>query len=220
MPVVGLIMMLLSNRITRTCLFVSIFVALTVRDAQAFSTLLVGARTATTSSRGIGVMVGTRRDKVIVSCPSVMTRLPIGIRTICRAAEDSDNSSQENDNESDMKESDASDAADTTTADTKNRLDQIMSQLTSAFPLFVLASAILGYMQPSTLTWVNQGNLISILLAAIMCGTGLTLRPADFLRVRKQWKMVPLGVAAQFSIMPLTAWAVGRTLLLPRPDIG
>lgn len=98
----------------------------------------------------------------------------------------------------------------------RNRLDE----LTSAFPLFVLASAILGYAKPSTLTWVNQGNLISILLAAIMCGTGLTLRPKDFTRVREEWRFVPLGVAAQFSIMPLTAWSVGRLLLLNQPNIG
>jgi BASS family bile acid:Na+ symporter len=84
-----------------------------------------------------------------------------------------------------------------------------------------LGSAILGYTQPSTLKWVNQGSLISILLAAIMCGTGLTLRPADFSRVRKQWRAVPLGVLAQFTIMPLTAWTVGKLLLLKQAgDVG
>ena len=106
------------------------------------------------------------------------------------------------------------------TATVTNRLDTVMSQLTSAFPLWVVASAILGYTKPSSLTWVNQGNLISILLAAIMCGTGLTLQPADFLRVRQQWRFVPLGVMAQFSIMPLAAWAVGKYLLLHQADIG
>jgi len=107
-------------------------------------------------------------------------------------------------------------AAETSTKSnlTSNRLDAIMSQLTSAFPVFVLSAAILGYVQPCTLQWVNQGSLISILLAAIMCGTGLTLQPADFLRVREQWTTVPLGVAAQFSIMPLTAWTLGRLFLL------
>lgn len=118
--------------------------------------------------------------------------------------------------ESESRENDDSEI----TTSAKNRLDDIMSKLTSAFPFFVLSAAILGYAQPATLTWVNRGNLISILLAAIMCGTGLTLEPRDFVRVRKQWGYVPLGVAAQFSIMPLAAWTVGRFLLLPRPEIG
>ena len=116
-------------------------------------------------------------------------------------------------NEQEDSNADTSPTTSTTTT-TTNRLDTIMSQLTSAFPAFVLSAAILGYTAPGTLQWVNQGSLISILLAAIMCGTGLTLRPADFLRVRQQWTAVPLGVVAQFTIMPLTAWTIGRAFLL------
>ena len=45
------------------------------------------------------------------------------------------------------------------------RLDQILSRLTSLFPLFVLGSAILGSYIPSALNWVNRGNYISLMLA-------------------------------------------------------
>jgi hypothetical protein len=96
------------------------------------------------------------------------------------------------------------------------RLDRVLSQLTSAFPLFVLSSAVLALVKPLSLKWVNQGNLISIMLMLVMCGTVLTLERQDFSNVWGQdWASVPLGVLLQFLIMPLSAWAIGRTFLLP-----
>jgi len=94
-------------------------------------------------------------------------------------------------------------------------LDTILSQLTSAFPFFVLGSALLALRTPSLLLWVNQGNLISHMLASVMVGTGLTLDAQDFADVlQKDGESVPLGVACQFIIMPLAAWLVGNVLLL------
>jgi BASS family bile acid:Na+ symporter len=91
-----------------------------------------------------------------------------------------------------------------------NQLDSVLSKLTSAFPLFVLSAAILGAFQPSTLQWVNQGNVISVMLASVMCGTGVTLERKDFEAVN--WRAVPLGVACQFCCMPLAAAVMGRGL--------
>ena len=182
--------------------------------AEAFSAaLLLSTQTGLQRS----VVSSARRDSHAILSPSshvegynrhALNYLGERRKTFCYAIE---SSSQDEDVEINISDP---------PAPSQNRLDQLLSQLTSAFPLFVLFSAILGYAKPSTLTWVNKGSLISVLLASIMCGTGLTLRPEDFVRVREQWKMVPLGVLAQFSIMPLTAWAVGRTLLLSRPEIG
>jgi BASS family bile acid:Na+ symporter len=96
-----------------------------------------------------------------------------------------------------------------------NKLDSILSRLTSAFPFFVLGSAILGLTQPSTLMWTNRGTLISWMLASVMCATGLTLEKKDFTKVLGQdLAAVPAGVLCQFLIMPLTAFLVGRKLLL------
>ena len=98
---------------------------------------------------------------------------------------------------------------------TNNKLDAVLSKLTSAFPFFVLGSAILATRAPSTLLWVNQGNLISIMLATVMMGTGMTLEKKDFTDVLKKYPAsVPAGVLCQFCIMPLSAFLVGRTLLL------
>lgn len=74
-------------------------------------------------------------------------------------------------------------------------LDRILSQLTSGFPFFVLFSALIALGRPSLLTWVNEGEIISIMLASVMCGTGLTLEKKDFTNVlQKDSKSVPLGV--------------------------
>jgi len=47
-----------------------------------------------------------------------------------------------------------------------NTIDKLLSKLTSLFPLFVLASAILGSYIPKTLNWVNNGSYITIMLSA------------------------------------------------------
>jgi bile acid:Na+ symporter, BASS family len=101
------------------------------------------------------------------------------------------------------------------------RLDQILASLTSAFPFFVLGAAILAMMKPSTLLWTNQGNLITIMLSSVMCGTGLTLTKDDFTVVlQNDLVAVPSGVLCQFLIMPLSAFVVGRVLLLPSQPFG
>jgi BASS family bile acid:Na+ symporter len=98
---------------------------------------------------------------------------------------------------------------------TANKLDVLLSRLTSAFPFFVLGSAILGLVRPSVLMWTNRGSLISWMLASVMCATGLTLEKEDFAKVLSQdLAAVPAGVLCQFLIMPISACLIGRTLLL------
>ena len=102
-----------------------------------------------------------------------------------------------------------------------NKLDLILSRLTSAFPFFVLGSAILGLLKPRTLMWTNRGTLISWMLASVMCATGLTLEKEDFTKVLGQdFAAVPAGVLCQFMIMPLTAYFVGRKMLLNSGTYG
>eukprot|EP00797_Seminavis_robusta_P018402 Sro275_g105780.1 Sodium/pyruvate cotransporter BASS2, chloroplastic (298) ;mRNA; r:54601-55494 len=61
------------------------------------------------------------------------------------------------------------------------------------------------------------------MLASVMVGTGLTLEKKDFtdiLTVPSNVVSVPLGVACQFLIMPLTASLLGRTILLASAGSG
>jgi BASS family bile acid:Na+ symporter len=96
-----------------------------------------------------------------------------------------------------------------------NRLDDILSTLTSAFPFFVLGAATLALFNPSLLLWTNKGDSITLMLASVMWGTGLTLTKEDFSNCLQQdFAAVPAGVLCQFIIMPLTAYIIGKTLLL------
>lgn len=46
--------------------------------------------------------------------------------------------------------------------------------------------------------------------AMTMFGIGIVLNPHDFINIFKNFKVVLIGVAAQFSIMPLSAWIVSH----------
>ena len=57
----------------------------------------------------------------------------------------------------------------------------------------------------------------------VMLGTGMTLERSDFTDIitsKQQRTSIPVGVLCQFMLMPLAASTVGRTLLLPYPDVG
>ena len=101
------------------------------------------------------------------------------------------------------------------TNQTKNRIDQVLSRLTSLFPFFVVSAAILATYRPSTLEWVNNGSTITIMLASVMIGMGMTLTKSDFDVVfqSNQIRSVPIGVLCQFGIMPLSALLVGKYIM-------
>jgi bile acid:Na+ symporter, BASS family len=96
-------------------------------------------------------------------------------------------------------------------------LDLWLSRGTNAFPFCVMGVALIGYLCPTALLWVNYGSIVTILLASVMFGTGVTLEKEDFTNL---WQIpsnrgsVPLGVLCQFIIMPITAYMVGKVLLL------
>ena len=84
------------------------------------------------------------------------------------------------------------------------------------FPAWVLAAALLALWQPSLFTWLS-GPWIVWGLALVMLGMGLTLNVADFAAVLRLPGAVALGFAAQYTIMPLIGWSVGKMLALPAP---
>jgi Sodium Bile acid symporter family len=102
-------------------------------------------------------------------------------------------------------------------SDTRRSLDKILSRLTLGFPFYVMLAALSGIYRPSLLEWVNRGNLISLLLASVMWGTGLSLQAEDFRKIPP--KTVVFGVACQFMIMPLSAWMVANLWLKDYSDL-
>ena len=74
-------------------------------------------------------------------------------------------------------------------------------------------SAILALVFPDTLSHLKPG-LINPLLGVIMFGMGLTLRPEDFRVVFSRPRDVIIGCLAQFTVMPLLAFALARIFSL------
>jgi BASS family bile acid:Na+ symporter len=79
--------------------------------------------------------------------------------------------------------------------------------------LLVLAAALLALAFPSILQQIRP-TTISYLLGVVMFGMGLTLNLQDFKIVFSRPKDVIIGSLAQFTVMPLLAWALARLFQL------
>ena len=79
--------------------------------------------------------------------------------------------------------------------------------------VLVLISALLGIFFPDTFSHLKP-SLINPLLGVIMFGMGLTLRAEDFRVVFTRPRDVIIGCLAQFTVMPLLAFALTRLFAL------
>ncbi|MBA4143495.1 MAG: bile acid:sodium symporter family protein [Nitrosospira sp.] len=91
----------------------------------------------------------------------------------------------------------------------------MLQKLTLLFPLWMVSAGAVALCWPEWLIALNQGPLLVLILAFIMLCMGLTLTFDDFRRIARMPRMVAAGFAAQYTIMPLMAWAVAHTLALP-----
>ena len=77
----------------------------------------------------------------------------------------------------------------------------------------VLIIAALALFLPETCLWI-QTRWINYLLMIVMFGMGLTMKLSDFAVVFKRPGDVIIGCSAQFIIMPLLAFVLGKTFRL------
>ena len=84
--------------------------------------------------------------------------------------------------------------------------------------VLVLLTAIGTLLMPEPMASVDMW-FINPLLGLIMFGMGLTLNPQDFRIVFSRPKDVLIGCLAQFTVMPLLAWALTKAFALP-PDLA
>ena len=75
--------------------------------------------------------------------------------------------------------------------------------------VIILAVAALALFIPSSCLWIET-SWINYLLMVVMFGMGLTLKLADFIVVFKRPKDIIIGCIAQFTIMPLLAFGLGK----------
>lgn len=75
--------------------------------------------------------------------------------------------------------------------------------------LIVLLIALMSLFTPQSALWIST-SWINYLLMVVMFGMGLTLKPESFVLVFKRPKDILCGVFAQYTIMPLLAFALSR----------
>jgi BASS family bile acid:Na+ symporter len=95
-------------------------------------------------------------------------------------------------------------------------MSRLLTWLTNAFPLWVVACSGLALVQPAWFTWFS-GPWIVWGLAVIMLGMGLTLTLEDFRSVARMPRAVALGFIGQYTIMPFLGWAMGKAFALETP---
>jgi bile acid:Na+ symporter, BASS family len=97
-------------------------------------------------------------------------------------------------------------------------MSAVAARFTNLFPLWTVLAGITGLVYPPAITWM-KGPWITVGLAVIMLGMGLTLAPVDFRRVLLRPWPVALGVALQYTVMPAAGYALARLFTLP-PELA
>lgn len=91
-------------------------------------------------------------------------------------------------------------------------ISRAIQRYTEAFVFVVVAFAVLGWFFPEAFrplaTYIRAG------LGAIMFGMGMTLQTEDFQRVIRMPRAVGVGIAAQFIVMPIAAYAIAAAAQL------
>ncbi len=88
-----------------------------------------------------------------------------------------------------------------------------MTQATTLFPLWALLGCALAFAVPEWLVGLKPA--IVPLLGLVMFGMGVTLTTAEIAEVLRRPRLIALGLALQFGVMPLAAWLIALALDLP-----
>lgn len=88
-------------------------------------------------------------------------------------------------------------------------LEKISDFFGKFMAFIVLAVAALALFVPVSCTWIQTG-WVNYLLMIVMFGMGLTLKLEDFKLVFTRPKDICVGCIAQFTVMPLLAFGLGK----------
>ncbi|NQY10626.1 MAG: bile acid:sodium symporter family protein [Flavobacteriales bacterium] len=90
----------------------------------------------------------------------------------------------------------------------------MLSKLTSLFPVWVILASVIALIEPASIAWFN-GPFITYGLGFIMLGMGITINVSDFKQILKFPSWVGVGLALQFTVMPLFGYFLGYLFKLP-----
>ncbi|QGJ71535.1 Bile acid transporter [Planctomycetales bacterium 10988] len=92
-------------------------------------------------------------------------------------------------------------------------METVGTLITRFYPFWLVGTAIVAYVLPSWFIWFT-GPWIRFSLAVVMLAMGMTLTIADFRRIFEMPRTTVLGLALQFTIMPLIGWSIAYLLQL------
>lgn len=92
-------------------------------------------------------------------------------------------------------------------------LRTLSNLLSGKASLFVVLTAVVTFFFPGLFAWV-KGDTQTVILGIIMLTMGLTLTPADFRLLASRPLDIFVGTLAQFTIMPLVAFALASAFTL------
>ena len=93
-------------------------------------------------------------------------------------------------------------------------LKKITKFVSKYMAVIVIVVAALALFAPNTVSFIKT-SYVNTLLGIVMFGMGLTLKPNDFKVVFSRPKDVIIGCIAQFTVMPLLAFALAKVFQLP-----
>ncbi len=91
---------------------------------------------------------------------------------------------------------------------------RILLWMQDAFVVWILLGAWWGFAHPGIAA--TGKDWIPDMLATVMLGMGLTLKPSDLVALKNAGRPVLLGVALQFLVMPISAFLLAESAGLPR----
>ena len=89
----------------------------------------------------------------------------------------------------------------------------MLQRFTSLFPIWAVMLSAVALFYPEL--FLPYRNTIPLLLGLIMFGMGMTLSVKDFLLVLKRPRVILIGTALQYTLMPLIGFALSVVFSLP-----
>jgi BASS family bile acid:Na+ symporter len=98
--------------------------------------------------------------------------------------------------------------------------EKILSSYTRLFAVWVIAGGLIAYLWPAPFVWLDK-QCVNWLFALTMFGIGAVLQVDDFRRIVQRPMIVLIGTITQYTLMPLTAYAIANLLDLdPQLAVG
>lgn len=98
--------------------------------------------------------------------------------------------------------------------------EKILSSYTRLFAVWVIAGGLIAYLWPAPFVRLDK-QCVNWLFALTMFGIGAVLQVDDFRRIVQRPMIVLIGTITQYTLMPLTAYAIANVLDLdPQLAVG